>query len=74
MLHPEGSTRARDLQASTSPTLELAVGPEGGFGEADLAVLRAHGFRELALGPRILRTETAGIAALAALQGLYGDL
>lgn len=72
MLHPEGHARARDLRASGA--LELAVGPEGGFGEADLAVLRAHDFRALALGPRILRTETAGIAALAALQGLYGDL
>lgn len=74
MLHPEAATRPRDVQASPSMTLELAIGPEGGFGETDLTALRAHGFRELALGPRILRTETAGIAVLAALQALYGDL
>lgn len=74
MLHPEAARRARDLRASARAALELAVGPEGGFGEADLVALRAHDFRELALGPRILRTETAGIAALAALQALYGDL
>jgi len=73
-LHPEGAIRVRDLQAPSPATLDLAVGPEGGFGETDLAILRAHGFRELALGPRILRTETAGIAALAALQALCGDL
>ncbi|HET9818179.1 MAG TPA: 16S rRNA (uracil(1498)-N(3))-methyltransferase [Rhodanobacteraceae bacterium] len=73
MLHPEGDTRLRDLPKP--PTrLELAIGPEGGFSETDLTALRAQGFRELALGPRILRTETAGLAAIAALQALCGDL
>ena len=52
----------------------LVVGPEGGLGERDVAALRAHGFQGLQLGPRILRTETAGLAALAALQALHGDL
>lgn len=74
MLHPEGAVRARDLAASLPAALELAVGPEGGFGATDLAALRAHEFRELTLGPRILRTETAGVAALAALQAVCGDL
>jgi 16S rRNA (uracil1498-N3)-methyltransferase len=73
MPHPEGTVRARDLRISPPATLELAIGPEGGFGETDLTELRASGFRELTLGPRILRTETAGIAAIAALQALYGD-
>lgn len=74
MLHPEGGTRLRDLQRPTPSSLVLAVGPEGGFGETDLAILTGHDFRGLALGPRILRTETAGVAAIAALQALYGDL
>lgn len=74
MLHPDGATRPRDLAAVSPAALDLAVGPEGGFGESDLAAMRAHGFRELALGPRILRTETAGVAAIAALQALCGDL
>lgn len=74
MLHPGGAIRLRDLQAPPPAMLELAVGPEGGFGDTDLATLRAHGFRECALGPRTLRTETAGVAAIAALQALYGDL
>ncbi len=52
----------------------LVVGPEGGLGERDIAALQAGGFSGLRLGPRILRTETAGLAALAALQALYGDL
>lgn len=74
MLHPEGATRARDIAPGVSTATELAIGPEGGFGDTDLAVLRAHGYRALALGPRILRTETAGVAAIAALQALHGDL
>lgn len=72
-LSPDGGTRLRDLRLAPG-TLTLAIGPEGGFDEADLGVLHANGFRGLALGPRILRTETAGIAALAALQALYGDV
>ncbi len=74
MLHPEGATRARDLQAASPGELLLAVGPEGGFGENDLDTLHDAGFRDLALGPRILRTETAGVVAIAALQALFGDL
>ena len=52
----------------------LAVGPEGGWSARDREQLEAAGFRGLRLGPRILRTETAGIAALAALQARFGDL
>jgi 16S rRNA (uracil1498-N3)-methyltransferase len=52
----------------------LVVGPEGGLGERDVTALGAAGFSGLALGPRILRTETAGLAALAALQALHGDM
>ena len=72
MLHPGGIARIRDITPPATNML-LAVGPEGGFGEHDLAVLRAAGFRELTLGPRILRTETAGLAALSALQTAWGD-
>jgi 16S rRNA (uracil1498-N3)-methyltransferase len=43
------------------------------LGERDVAALHAHGFLGLQLGPRILRTETAGLAAIAALQALHGD-
>lgn len=72
-LHPEGATALRALGALPSGIV-LAIGPEGGFGASDLAALQDAGFRALALGPRVLRTETAGIATLAALQALYGDL
>jgi 16S rRNA (uracil1498-N3)-methyltransferase len=52
----------------------LAVGPEGGWSPRDREHLQAAGFAGLRLGPRILRTETAGIAAIAALQSRFGDL
>lgn len=52
----------------------LVIGPEGGLGEADTRALAQHGFLGLRLGPRILRTETAGLAALSALQACHGDL
>lgn len=52
----------------------IAVGPEGGWSPGDLALLRGAGFAGLRLGPRVLRTETAGIAAIAALQARFGDL
>jgi len=54
--------------------LELLVGPEGGLEDGETELALRQGYRALSLGPRILRTETAGIAAIAALQALYGDL
>jgi len=71
-LDPQGDARARDLVVDTRAT--LAVGPEGGLSDHDLATLAQAGFRGLRLGPRILRTETAGLAAIAALQAIHGDL
>ncbi|RAN80866.1 16S rRNA (uracil(1498)-N(3))-methyltransferase [Bacillus sp. SRB_336] len=71
-LLPEATRASRELRFSGSGGV-LVVGPEGGLGERDTAALRAGGFDGLRLGPRILRTETAGLAALAALQALHGD-
>lgn len=59
--------------ALREPDLSLAIGPEGGFSERDLAILKVAGYEGLKLGPRILRTETAGMAAIAAFNALYGD-
>ncbi|AUN96336.1 16S rRNA (uracil(1498)-N(3))-methyltransferase [Pseudazoarcus pumilus] len=52
----------------------LLIGPEGGFDELELAACRAAGARALRMGPRVLRTETAGLAVLASMQALWGDL
>jgi len=52
----------------------LLIGPEGGFSNAEYEMLEAAGFRAVSFGPRVLRTETAAIAALAILQARCGDL
>jgi len=53
--------------------LELVVGPEGGFSERERLLLVDHGCTAVSLGPRVLRTETAPVAALAAIHALWGD-
>jgi len=59
---------------SASSPLYLLVGPEGGWSEADIDLARRHGCLEASLGERILRAETAAIAALAIAQATLGDL
>lgn len=53
--------------------IELLVGAEGGLDPREMAAAEAAGFTAVRLGPRVLRTETAGLAVLAALQALWGD-
>ncbi|WP_109124741.1 16S rRNA (uracil(1498)-N(3))-methyltransferase [Dyella sp. C11] len=72
-LLPEGTRQANELSFTPAGGV-LVVGPEGGLGQRDTAALGEAGFSGLRLGPRILRTETAGLAALAALQALHGDI
>ena len=55
------------------PSIHLLVGPEGGWSDEELSLCLRAGSREVGLGPRVLRTETAGLAALAALQAKAGD-
>jgi 16S rRNA (uracil1498-N3)-methyltransferase len=71
-LLPEGDITLRQFPQMDNGAI-LAVGPEGGFTANDVALLTQAGFHGLRLGPRILRTETAGLAALAALQAMAGD-
>jgi 16S rRNA (uracil1498-N3)-methyltransferase len=56
------------------PTMCVLVGPEGGLDPQEVQLAKQAGFVSCQLGPRVLRTETAAIAALAALQSLAGDL
>lgn len=72
-LDPNGVFGFSDLATTKPIAVSLAIGPEGGFSERDLATLKAGGFQGLRMGPRILRTETAGPAAIAALNVLCGD-
>lgn len=73
MLSPRGAT-AFDALPNTAPQGEvnLLIGPEGGLAPDEEEAAIAHGFTPLSLGPRILRTETAGMAVLAALAARWG--
>lgn len=66
----------KSLNALPRPAgaLCLLVGPEGGLSDDEIARARGTGFQAVHLGPRVLRTETAGIAALAVIQALWGDM
>jgi 16S rRNA (uracil1498-N3)-methyltransferase len=62
----------REITALSS--VLIAVGPEGGWQTEEVAAAERAGFLAVGMGPRTLRTETAGPAALSVLQFLYGDL
>ncbi len=68
--------RAKEAIASMhiDNPITLLIGPEGGLSEAEQERAMACGYRGLRLGPRVLRTETAALTALAALQSHFGDL
>lgn len=73
-LDPGADIGLAGLPAPEAATCIVAIGPEGGWSPRDRALLADAGFTGLHLGPRILRTETAGMAAIAALQARFGDL
>ncbi len=72
LLDPAGTHRTRDLPMRSQ--LSLLVGPEGGFSRREVEAAIAREALALRLGPRTLRTETAGLAALAILQSQFGDM
>lgn len=74
LLDPDEKEMRLSHAARGASRLLLAVGPEGGFTAAERGQALATGFTPVGLGPRILRTETAGLAALAIVQHLAGDL
>jgi 16S rRNA (uracil1498-N3)-methyltransferase len=71
-LHPEGAVDWTEVRGemATQQDISLAVGPEGGWSDGDMARLSGLGFTPLRFGPRILRTETAAPALTAAIQAL----
>ncbi|MGO9515243.1 MAG: 16S rRNA (uracil(1498)-N(3))-methyltransferase [Steroidobacteraceae bacterium] len=73
VLEPEFSSHGA-AAPEIGAAVEIAIGPEGGFAAEELEAFRVSGFRSVRLGPRILRTETAAIAAIAWLQSRFGDL
>jgi len=73
LLSPGGSRGIRAAAAPIETQVTLAAGPEAGFSADEEAMLIAAGFEPVRLGPRVLRSETAALAALAALNALAGD-
>ena len=71
-LSPLAEARLADLRQPGAMDC-LVAGPEGGFDADEIAALHAAGAIPVRLGPRVLRTETAALAALAAMQTLWGD-
>jgi 16S rRNA (uracil1498-N3)-methyltransferase len=73
LLSPGAPLGLREAVAQAPESVAIAAGPEGGFSGEEEARLAAAGFAPVRLGPRVLRTETAALAALAALNALAGD-
>ncbi|WP_096086945.1 16S rRNA (uracil(1498)-N(3))-methyltransferase [Agaribacterium haliotis] len=71
VLHHRNSQRFSDLPTASSAC--FLIGPEGGLSEAEIHAAHSAGFQNLALGPRVLRTETAPLTALALAQQYWGD-
>jgi 16S rRNA (uracil1498-N3)-methyltransferase len=73
ILDPEATLTLAGIGIDADESLSLLIGPEGGLSERDLSALHAARYQGLRLGPRVLRTETAGLAAIAAFNAIYGD-
>lgn len=71
ILAPEAGLQLGELPRPESIT--ALIGPEGGFSDSELQLAERKGWQRLGLGPRVLRTETAPVALLAALQARFGD-
>jgi len=73
LLSPTGTQRVNDLKAPDRKVIVL-IGPEGGLSETEQRSAIGAGFIAVRMGPRVLRTETAAVAALTLLQHQFGDL
>jgi 16S rRNA (uracil1498-N3)-methyltransferase len=72
VLEPGSALRLSQAGPPTGEIILLA-GAESGFAQDEVALVQTRGFTAVSLGPRVLRTETAGLAAVAAMQALWGD-
>ena len=71
MLAPEAELALVDLPPARQ--VQMLIGAEGGLDPQEVVAAQQVGFTPVRLGPRVLRTETAALAALAAMQALWGD-
>ena len=72
LIHPVANLSFKEMQQSHA--VNIIIGPEGGFSDAELQLAEDTGVSLVRCGPRVLRTETAGLAALAIVQSLIGDM
>jgi 16S rRNA (uracil1498-N3)-methyltransferase len=72
LLNPVGAKRLAELPKPTGE-IQLLIGAEGGLSPQEIYTAITHGFQSIVLGPRILRTETAALTAIASMQTLWGD-
>lgn len=73
VLHPNAQKTWRHYPHQATE-LTVLIGPEGGFSEEEISRIFTRNFEPLALGPRVLRTETAAMTSLSVLQAVWGDL
>jgi 16S rRNA (uracil1498-N3)-methyltransferase len=74
VFEPESAQQPETAAQVADGSAQIAIGPEGGFAPDELEAFRIAGYSRVGLGPRILRTETAAIAALVWLQARFGDM
>ena len=74
VLSPVAMFHLKDKPVQRHQRVILMIGPEGGLSESEINLACQHGYLPLNLGPRILRTETAAVAAITALQCSFGDM
>lgn len=72
-MHPEGKQSFKSISVDTDSEIQLWVGPEGGFSDEEISWVETHGCKPVQLGPRVLRTETAALAAVSVMNSLWGD-
>jgi 16S rRNA (uracil1498-N3)-methyltransferase len=73
VLHHRSSQRLDEMRNQNNH-VTLLVGPEGGLSEREISLAIRAGFSPLTIGPRVLRTETAPLAAISIIQSLWGDM
>tara|TARA_B110000977_G_scaffold166506_1_gene214413 strand:- start:5345 stop:6076 length:732 start_codon:yes stop_codon:yes gene_type:complete len=73
VLHHRTERPLTELQ-NTNNHVTILVGPEGGLSDDEITLVESNGYNAVKLGPRVLRTETAPLAAISILQSLWGDM
>ena len=74
LLAPDADSGLSELKHLKPETVNVFIGPEGGLNDAEIQLALENNYQKVSLGPRILRTETAGLSTLSILQYLWGDL